>query len=138
MNNQNRGRDEINEIKFLNGLTDKWLSEVTGIEYNTLNRQLTTASNFRDDVYKACMTAFKKHGYVSNTKEQCEKLITEVLEFNSVINGSASILNRSVKEKISDLSLSISEKKQLKNEIAQIKSRVIDVLDELTITIDLK
>ena len=135
---QNKGREEINYIKTANGLTDKWLSEKTGIDYYTLNRQLTTASNFRQDVYDACMEAFRKNGYVSNNKEHCEKLMQDILEFNSVVSGSVSLLNRATKEKIKDLKLDPQEKKQLREQVEALRNRINDSIDELTITIDLK
>lgn len=149
MNGNNHPRPEkynmLNEDqKFINLILDrqgyeiKWLADKLNMNYETVRYQLRDALNYRQDFHVRCIDILKKEGLVSSNNEVCERLKDDLLDFNSVLSGTITILTKSIRSKISDRVLNEEEKKDLIDEVQRLSRRVQDEFNDLLITIDLK
>lgn len=134
----NEDQKFINEILEKYGLEIKWLAGKIRIEPDLLRYQLREAINYRQDVHTKIIEVLKKEGLVSNSKEVCERLKDELIDFSTVLTGTVSIITKSIKSKITDHVLTDDEKLDLKNQLRQQLNRVTDEFNDLLISIDLQ
>lgn len=128
----------VNEVLDRSSYDIKWLAAKIRMDYDLVRYQLRDATNYRQDVHSRILEAFKREGLITSNKEHCDKLKDEFIDFSSVVGGTINLLGRSIKDKIQDLSLTDEEKLSLKKEIRIHQQRVLDVFNDLLITIDLK
>lgn len=134
----NQDQKFVNETLDKYGLEVKWLSDKLNMDYETVRYQLRNAMNYRQDFHSRVVEIFKREGMISGNREVCEKLKDDLIDFSCVLNGSISVITRSIKEKIQDKVLDNNEKKVLKDQIRGYQNRVTDQFNDLLITIDMQ
>lgn len=134
----NQDQKFVNETLAHYGLEIKWLSDKLNMDYETVRYQIRDAQNFRQDFYKRVMEIFKNEGLISGNKEVCDKLKDDIIDFSTVLTSTVAVISRSIKDKITDKSLTPEEKKQLKDQLRLQQMRVNDQFNDLLITIDFK
>lgn len=128
----------VNEILEHRGLEVKWLSDRLNMDYETVRYQLRTAQNYRQDFHKRVVEIFKKEGMISSTKEICEKMKDDIIDFAAVLTSTVAVISRSIKDKIEDNNFTPEEKRQLKDQLRLQQLKVNDQFNDLLITIDFK
>lgn len=129
-------QEEINQIIFEANSRDKrvtecWLASRLGISPQNLNYLLHTAKRFDNDIYKRIKLIFQKEGIISRTSDQCNLLSDQTLEFGAMIGANLAVLNNQVRRAIKDMSLDMRERLRLKMIIEDLRTNLIDQLDEL-------
>jgi hypothetical protein len=134
----NQDQKFVNETLEHYGLEVKWLADKLNMDYETVRYQIRDAQNYRQDFHKRVIEIFKTEGYISSNKEVCDKLKDDIIDFSTVLSSTVAVISRSIKDKITDKSLTPEEKKQLKDQLRHQQMRVNDQFNDLLITIDLK
>lgn len=124
-------QEEIKQILFDNDLTNAWLARKLRMSKQDLGYQLNDAVNFSADLYDRIIAVLKREGFITKESGQCEHLINQTLEINSLIGHSLSILNSSVKKYTDDKVLEFSERKRLIELAERIKDDFNDQIEEI-------
>ena len=124
-------QEEIKQILFDNDLTNAWLARKLRMSKQDLGYQLNDAVNFSADLYDRIIAVLKREGFITKESDQCEHLISQTLEINSLIGHSVSLLNSTVKKYTEDKVLEFSERKKLIELAERIKDDFIDQIEEV-------
>lgn len=131
-------KEELHDVIKKNKIDWTELSKWTGIDYDILWRQFNIAKHFRQETADLVSEALHKHGYITSTKEQIEKLKDDLIASSAIINGALSMLDRSFQQKIKNSVLSETEKKDFKLEAKALQNKINDSIDSLILTVDMK
>lgn len=124
-------QEEILQILFNEDKTKAWLADKLGIKKQSLQYQLTNSSNYPVELHNRIMNIFQKEGFITIKSEQCNFLVRQTLEINSLIGHSVSILNQTVKNFTKDNLLDFRERKDLGELIEKIRTETNNQLDEI-------
>lgn len=124
-------QEQILQILFNEDKTKAWLADKLGIKKQSLQYQLTNSSNYPVELHNRIMNIFQKEGFITIKSEQCNFLVRQTLEINSLIGHSVSILNQTVKNFTKDNLLDFRERKDLGELIEKIRTETNNQLDEI-------
>ncbi len=124
-------QDEIKRILFDNDRSKSWLAKKLGITAQSLQYKLDVAPDLSLEFYRQIMKIFKAEGFISSANEQCEYLIQQTLQIDSMIGNALTMLNRTVQKTTLDHVLDFNEKRKLFELIEKIKSDFEDELGKI-------
>ena len=133
----NEDQKFVNQILDKKGLQIEWLADKLNMEYKIVRYQLRDAVNYRQDFHEKVKEVFRKEGLVSSNAECTEKIKDELIDFNTVLSGTMSIVSKGIKERLPN-GIDDREKQELKGIIRNQMNRVIDEFNDLLITIEMK
>lgn len=138
----NKDQQFVNEILDRAGLEVKWLYErvklqFPSMEYDDVLYQLRKAVNYRQDFHKVVVEILRREGLVSSSKESIDKLKDELIDFSQILSGTVSLISKGVKERLSG-GIDETEKIELKQIVRAQSNRILDVFNDLLLTIDMQ
>jgi hypothetical protein len=138
MQTLNKTKEELKSVIDKNKIEYTLLASWTGIDYDVLWRQFNTAKHFREDVRAAVKDALTKHGFITSSIEQIERLKDDLINSGAIINGAISMLDRSFQQKIKNRIFSETEKKDFKQEAKALQNKINDAFDSIILTVEMK
>jgi signal recognition particle GTPase len=133
----NEDQKFVNQILDKRGLQIEWLAEKLNMDYKIVRYQLRDAVNYRQDFHEKVKEIFRKEGLVSSNAECTEKIKDELIDFNTVLSGTMSIVSKGIKERLPN-GIDDKEKQELKGIIRNQMNRVLDEFNDLLLTIEMK
>jgi len=122
---------EILQILFNNDKSKTWLSQKLGISPQNLDYKLNKASDLPLIFYNEIMAIFKKEGFITSAKDQCDYLLRQTITIDSMIGNMLSILNDTVERITEDHVLDFKEKMKLSELTDKIKMNFNNELEKI-------
>ncbi|MGE5410068.1 MAG: hypothetical protein ACM3MI_03835 [Clostridiales bacterium] len=128
-------QEEISRIMKENGLSYNWIAEKMGTYYQKVQYALELQKEMPLSTYNQIMQLFEKHGYIKNSLDACNNLISMTFRTNAKFGNEIRKLNDQISEDISDSKFSPDERLRLRIKLEDIKKEFnaeIDALIALT------
>lgn len=129
-------QDQIKSILFVNDKSKSWLAGKLNITPQKLDYILHNAKKISKSDYDSIMHIFKNAGFITSNSEQCNHLLGQTIEIDSLLGHALTILNGNIRQFTKDNVLDFNEKRRLLDIVTKIRTDFNNELDSIEMIIE--